>query len=374
MKHIKIMTIFGTRPEAIKMAPVIQALEKERNIQSIVTVTAQHRSQLDQVLQAFNITPNYDLNIMKTGQTLVDINTAILTNLTPILQQETPHMVLVHGDAGTSFAAALCAFYNQTPIGHVEAGLRSGDKYQPFPEEINRKLISHMADIHFAPTEDSRQNLLKENITKNIYVTGNTAIDAISITPNYVFQESILNQLDYTKKIITLTAHRRENLGENMHNICNAVVTLAANNPHIHFVYPVHQNPRVREVVQAILGSNPAVTLTEPINITDMHNLVSKSYLVLTDSGGLQEEAPHMNVPVIVLRNVTERPEGLATNVLKLAGTYQQTICDTVQNLLDNPHEHKAMAQGKNPFGDGKAAGRIVRGIGDYFDSSFGKV
>ena len=365
---IKIMTIFGTRPEAIKMAPVIQAFKNEPDIKSIVAVSAQHRSQLDQVLLAFSITPNYDLDIMKKSQTLADINTAILTGLTPILQKEAPNMVLVHGDASTSFVAALCAFYNQIPIGHVEAGLRSGDKYQPFPEEINRKLISQMADIHFAPTQDSKKNLLKENINKNIYVTGNTAIDAISTTPNYIFNNSALNNLDYTKKIITLTAHRRENIGQNLKNICSAVLELAACNPDIHFVYPMHQNPKVREVVVNILDNNPKITLIEPINITDMHNLISKSYLVMTDSGGLQEEAPHMNVPVIVLRNVTERPEGIATNVLKLAGTTEQSIYSTVQGLIDNQNEYNAMASGQNPFGDGKAAGRIVRAIKDYFD------
>ena len=349
------------------MAPVVKALEQEKNIQSVVAVTAQHRSQLDQVLNAFDIKPLYDLNVMKAGQTLEDINIAILSGLTPILQQEAPQMVLVHGDASTSFVAALCAFYNKIPIGHVEAGLRSGDKYQPFPEEINRKLISQMADIHFAPTELARDNLLKENITKNIYVTGNTAIDAISVTPDYTFQDAALNQLDYTKRIITLTAHRRENIGENLHNICNAVAKLAKANADIRFVYPIHQNPKVREVVKGILSGNTSVTLTEPLSITDMHNLVSKSYLVLTDSGGLQEEAPHLNIPVIVLRNVTERPEGLKTNVLKLAGTQERDIFKTVQNLLDNPLEHKAMAQGKNPFGDGKASGRIVNAIKNYF-------
>lgn len=368
MNPIKIISVFGTRPEAIKMAPLIKLLAKEVGIFSIVVSTAQHRNQLDQVLNFFDIEPDYDLNIMKENQTLEDINIAILTKLSPIIKYESPDLILVHGDASTSFVGALCAFYNKIPIGHVEAGLRSGDKYQPFPEEVNRKLISNLADLHFAPTSVSKNNLIQENITKNIFVTGNTAIDAISFSNNYIFKNETLNSLDYTKKIVLLTTHRRENFGNPIVNICDAVIDLVNNIKNIHFVCPVHQNPNVKKIIETKLGNNTAITLTEPLNIGDIHNLIARSYIVLTDSGGIQEEAPHLNVPVIVLRNVTERPEGLKANVLTLAGIEKDTIYNAVSNLMLDKKKYDSMANGKNPFGDGNASKRIVQCIKYYFN------
>lgn len=349
------------------MAPLIKLLKKDVNINCSVVVTAQHRSQLDQVLNAFNIVPDYDLNVMKADQTLSDINIAVMEHLTPVLLKLQPNLVLVHGDTTTSFVSALSAFYNQIPIGHVEAGLRSGNNYEPFPEEVNRKLISEISSLHFAPTTTAKENLLKEGIKKNIFVTGNTAIDAISYKNNYVFEEEILNDVDYTKKIILLTAHRRENLGKPLKNICSAVIKLVNEYDNIHFIYPVHQNPKVREVVEKYLCNHKQITLIRPINVLDIHNLIYKSHIVLTDSGGLQEEAPHLNVPVLVMRNVTERPEGLKTGVIRLAGIEENSVYNAVKSLLEDEDEYKRMANGINPFGDGKASSRIVYAIKYYF-------
>lgn len=368
----KIMPIFGTRPEAIKMAPLVLALQNHPDMDCVVTVTGQHREQLDQVLASYNITPAHDLAIMKQGQTLADISTGILTHLTPILAQEKPDMVLVHGDTTTSFAAGLAAFYQQIAIGHVEAGLRSGDKYQPFPEEINRKLLTHVADLHLAPTTLSRRNLLAENITEHVYVTGNTAIDAIRHNPDHHYHIEPLNQVVANAKtnnhrVVLLTAHRRENLGEPLANICDAVNQLCQAYPQLRFVYPVHKNPVVRDTVYAKLADNPQVLLTEPLETADMHNLMSQSWLVLTDSGGLQEEAPFFDVPVLVLRAVTERPEGLETGVLKLVGTDSRSIVTGVSQLMDDPTTYTTMQTGKNPYGDGQASERIVECIRYYY-------
>lgn len=363
----KIMTIFGTRPEAIKMAPLIRLLNQEPAIESVVTTTAQHRQQLDQVLKAFDLQPRYDLNIMKAGQSLTDINTNILQALDPVLKETAPDLVLVHGDASTSFVSALCAYYNKIPVGHVEAGLRSHDKYQPFPEEINRKLLSSLADLHFAPTEVSKDNLVKENIIKNVFVTGNTVIDAMAhtIKPGYVFKEKALNNLQ--GRIITLTAHRRENLGQPLENICRAVLKLRDKYEDLIFVYPVHLNPQVRHKVIDLLRNKERIILTDPLDIIEMHNLMAKSRLILTDSGGLQEEAPHLNVPVLVLRNVTERPEGIEANVTRLCGTDADHIVELTSLLLDNEEEYQKMARGKNPFGDGTASMRIVKAIKNFY-------
>ena len=369
-KVIKVMPVFGTRPEAIKMAPLIKELEKDNEIEVTVVVTGQHKDQLQQVLDAFEITPKFDMEIMKPNQTLVDISAVILTKFDPILKSQQPDIVLVHGDTSSSLAAGLGAFYNQIKIGHVEAGLRSFDKYQPFPEEINRKLLTHMCDLHFAPTEESKKNLINENIHEGIFVTGNTGIDAMSYTikKDYHFTQDILNHIDYTnKKVVTVTAHRRENLGEPLADICQAILSLKQTHPELEFVYPMHLNPKVREVVLSILGGIEGIHLTEPLDIFDMHNLMSRSYLVLTDSGGLQEESPHLNVPVLVLRNVTERPEGVAAGVIKLVGTNKNKIIEEVNILLQNGQTYKSMADGKNPFGDGNASTRIVEEIKKYY-------
>ena len=370
LKKIKIMPIFGTRPEAIKMAPLVIELQKNNYVDCVVTVTGQHREQLDQILSTYNIKPKHDLNIMKKNQTLIDINTDILQKLDPILKQEKPDMILVHGDTTTSFAAGLCAFYNQISIGHVEAGLRSGDKYQPFPEEINRKLLTHISDIHFAPTSLSAKNIEQENIKDNIYITGNTVIDAIRYSETHIYEETALNKIDFNKKIVLLTAHRRENLGEPLENICDAVLFLAQKYNNLFFVYPVHKNPAVRDVVFKKLDNHPQILLTDPIETNDIHNLMSKSFLVLTDSGGLQEEAPFFNVPVVVLRDVTERPEGLIQGVLKLVGTEKEKIISIVSNLIDDQKLYQTMQNANNPYGDGKASERITQAILYYFKLS----
>lgn len=359
-KKTKIMTIFGTRPEAIKMSPLIKLLEANSSFNSIVVVTGQHRSQLDQVLEIFNIKPNYDLNIMKQNQTIESITTSILQSLDNIINIETPDFILVHGDTTTSFAAALAAFYKKVPVGHVEAGLRTYDKYSPFPEEMNRKLISSLADIHFAPTELSKENLILENIKKeNIFVTGNTALDTFSYTleKNYKFKSPIL--LDNCKKTILLTAHRRENLGKPLENICRAVLEILEQFEDLHFVIPMHLNPKVREVILKYLSNNKNITLTEPLDLLDMHNLLKNCYLCITDSGGLQEEAPHLNIPVIVLREVTERPEGI-DKTLVLAGTDFTNIVSKIRELLLNKALYEKISKAPNPFGDGKASERIL--------------
>lgn len=371
MNKIKVMTVFGTRPEAIKMAPLIKQLNKCENIQSIICVTAQHRQMLDQVLHIFNLKPDYDLNIMKERQTLADITTNALNGLEKIIKEVTPDIVLVHGDTTTTFAGSLAAYYNQIKIGHVEAGLRTYDKYQPFPEEMNRRLTGALADLHFSPTELSKQNLLKENILEqNIFVTGNTAIDALSTTldDNYKFSVEELNSIDYkNKRIITMTAHRRENLGKPLENICKAILRIVNDNKDTEVVYAVHKNPAVRDTAYSILSKNKNIHLVEPLDLKDMHNLMNKSYLVMTDSGGLQEEVPSMNKPVLVLRNVTERPEGIKAGTLKLAGIDEDNIYNIANKLLNNKEEYNKMANAINPFGDGHASERILNAILYYF-------
>jgi UDP-N-acetylglucosamine 2-epimerase (non-hydrolysing) len=371
MKKLKVMSIFGTRPEASKMAPVIKALEKNENIESIVCVTAQHREMLDQTMKIFEINPDYDLNIMKKGQTLTDITCRAIKGIEEVLEKEQPDLVLAHGDTSTTFAASLAAFYQKVSVGHVEAGLRTFDKYQPFPEEMNRKLTCALADIHFSPTTNAKQNLLNEGINADIiYVTGNTAIDCIDSTvkQDYTFELDALNDIDYkNNRVIVMTAHRRENIGEPLEEICEAAKRIVAENEDVVLVYAVHFNPLVQETARRILGGLDRVVLTDPIGMLDMHNLMARSFLLLTDSGGLQEEAPALDKPVIVLRNVTERPEGIDAGTLKLAGTDGKVIHETVTSLLNDKEQYDSMAGARNPFGDGKAAGRIVDAILHHF-------
>jgi UDP-N-acetylglucosamine 2-epimerase (non-hydrolysing) len=361
------MSIFGTRPEAIKMAPLIKELEKSDQIESIVCVTAQHREMLDQVLEIFDITPDYDLDIMQQKQTITGITTRALQGLEEVIQEAEPDLVLVHGDTTTTFVGALAAFYNKVKIGHVEAGLRTYNKHEPFPEEMNRVLTTSLADLHFAPTEAAKQNLLKEGIAEEtIFVTGNTVIDALQYTLNdaHEFEEPLLNEIDFNNnRVITVTAHRRENLGEPLKDICEAILQITEDYDDVQIVYPMHRNPEVRETAISILGKHPRIHLIEPLNLTDMHNLLNKSHLVLTDSGGLQEEVPSMGVPVLVLRNVTERPEGVEAGTLKLAGTEKANIIKLTKELLDSQEAYSKMAKAVNPFGDGRASERIVASI-----------
>lgn len=367
MDKIRVMSVFGTRPEAVKMAPLVKELEKHQDIESLVCVTAQHREMLDQVLELFDIKPDYDLDIMKQRQTLTGITNRVLEGLDKVFGEAKPDIVLVHGDTTTSFAAALAAFYKQIKVGHVEAGLRTYNKYEPFPEEMNRKLTGSLADLHFSPTPLAKENLLREAVSdEHIYVTGNTVIDALKTTveAEYNFTVEELNTIDYTnKRVITMTAHRRENLGQPLHNICEAIKEVLLENEDTELVYAVHKNPAVREVAFGVLGDLPRVHLVEPLDLKDMHNLMKRSYLVLTDSGGLQEEVPSLGKPVLVLRNVTERPEGIEAGTLKLAGIEQETIHALTTELLTDRALYDQMAQAKNPFGDGEASRRIVEAI-----------
>lgn len=371
-KKIKVMSVFGTRPEAVKMAPVVQAVQNHPDLESVVAVTAQHREMLDQVLEVFAIEPDYDLNIMQAGQSLTQITTRAMNGLEEVFIQAKPDIVLVHGDTTTSFAGALAAFYQQIPLGHVEAGLRTFNKYEPFPEEMNRCLTGRLADLHFSPTQNAKRNLLAEKIeAKNIFVTGNTVIDALQTTikDQYRFEYDLLNHLDYSKKIITMTAHRRENLGQPLEEICRAIKEIVENNPDVEVVYAVHLNPKVQETAKAILGDLHQVHLIPPLALQDMHNLMNRSYLVLTDSGGLQEEVPSMGKPVLVLRNVTERPEGVEAGTLKLVGTDLPVIVGETEKLLHDQVAYEQMANAINPYGDGRAAQRIAQHIADYFNN-----
>ena len=369
-KKYKVMTIFGTRPEAIKMAPLVLELQKHpAKIESIVTVTAQHRQMLDQVLETFKITPDYDLNIMKDRQTLVDVATSALQGLDKVMKEAQPDIVLVHGDTATTFVGSLAAFYNQIAIGHVEAGLRTGQKYSPYPEEMNRQLTGVMADLHFAPTEQSKQNLLVENkLEEAIFVTGNTAIDALKTTVSEDYSHPVLKQIG-DDRLILLTAHRRENLGEPMRNMFRAIVRLLEEHNDVQVIYPVHMNPVVREIANEVLGNNPRVHLIEPLEVFDFHNFAARSYMILTDSGGVQEEAPSLGKPVLVLRDTTERPEGIAAGTLKLAGTDEETIYTMAKELLQDEAAYKAMAHASNPYGDGHASERIVDALINYFEN-----
>lgn len=368
MKKIKVMSIFGTRPEAIKMAPLVKELEKREEIESIVCVTAQHRQMLDQVLETFDIKPDYDMNIMKQGQTLSSITTDVVNGLGKILNECKPDIVLVHGDTTTSFAGALAAFYNQISIGHVEAGLRTWDKYSPFPEEMNRQMADCMTDMYFAPTELSKKNLLNEGKDENkIYVTGNTVIDAMKTTVIEDYKNPVIDWVGKDKMIL-LTAHRRENLGEPMRNIFRAIKRLVDEFEDIKVVYPIHMNPKVREVADEILKDCERVKLIEPLEVFDFHNFQNKSYFIMSDSGGIQEEAPSLGKPVLVLRDTTERPEGIEAGTLKLAGTNEENIYKLAKELLENKNEYEKMSKASNPYGDGFASERIVDAIINYFN------
>ncbi len=367
MKKIKVMSIFGTRPEAIKMAPLIKELETRKEIESIVCVTAQHREMLDQVLNTFSIKPDYDLNIMKKGQTLSEITARVLRGIEEVLEKEKPNIVLVHGDTTTTFASALAAFYQQISIGHVEAGLRTYNKYSPFPEEMNRQMVDCLTDMYFAPTNLSKENLIKEGIpAEKIYITGNTVIDAMSKTVDRNYKNEILNWVG-NDRLLLLTAHRRENLGENMYSIFNAVNKIANEFDDVKVIYPMHLNSKVREIAQEVLGKNDKVKLIEPLEVFDFHNFQNKAYLILSDSGGVQEEAPSLGKPVIVLRDTTERPEGIEAGTLVLAGTEETNIYKITKNLLEDENKYKEMSKAVNPYGDGKASKRIVDAIIEKF-------
>ncbi|PWU66990.1 non-hydrolyzing UDP-N-acetylglucosamine 2-epimerase [Gracilibacillus dipsosauri] len=370
-KPIKVMSIFGTRPEAIKMAPLVLELQKRpEQFESIVTVTAQHREMLDQVLDIFQVTPDHDLNIMKARQTLAQITTRALEGLDQVMQETKPDIVLVHGDTTTTFAASLAAYYNQIAVGHVEAGLRTWDKYSPYPEEMNRQLTGVMADLHFSPTTKSKQNLLNENKKEDtIFITGNTAIDALSTTVSEDYTHPVLEQVG-SKRLVLMTAHRRENLGQNMQQMFRAIKRLVDEHEDIHVVYPVHLNPVVQETAKEILGDDPRISLIEPLGVVDFHNFASRAHLILTDSGGVQEEAPSLGVPVLVLRDTTERPEGIEAGTLKLAGTEEDNIFNLAHELLSDEEAHRKMARASNPYGDGKASERIADAIRYFFNQT----
>ncbi len=361
---MKVMSVFGTRPEAVKMCPLVLALQKHREIESLVCLTGQHREMLRQVMDAFHIREDYNLDIMRPRQTLSGVHAAILLQMDGLLEAEKPDIVLVHGDTGTSFAAALAAFHHQIPVGHVEAGLRTFNKRSPFPEEMNRCLTARIADYHFAPTENNRRNLQREGITRGVYVTGNTVMDAFATTvkKDYVFaNEAIRTVAASGQKIVLVTAHRRENWGRALENICRAILALSRRYPALQFIYPVHPNPTVRQAVLPLLSGRDNILLTEPLDVPDMHNLMSRSYLVLTDSGGLQEEAPAFGVPVLVLRTETERPEAVDAGTVKMVGLETGTIVTETARLIDSPAAYARMAHAVNPYGDGKASERIVR-------------
>ncbi|HHW47034.1 MAG TPA: UDP-N-acetylglucosamine 2-epimerase (non-hydrolyzing) [Clostridiaceae bacterium] len=364
VNSLKVMVIFGTRPDAIKMAPLVSELKKHVQIKTIVCVTAQHRQMLDQVLDIFGIVPDYDLNIMQNRQSLEYITIKALEGVSSVLEDTKPDIVLVHGDTTTCFAASLAAFYKKISVGHVEAGLRTHDKYFPYPEEMNRRLAGAISDLHFAPTLTNKNNLLREGIAEDkIYITGNTVIDALKTTvrADYDFQMKDLRNIDFSKnRVITVTAHRRENLGEPLRNICRAIRRIADKYDDVKIVYSVHLNPAVQEVARDILSSHNRVKLIAPLDVQDMHNLIARSYLVMTDSGGLQEEAPSLGKPVLVLRNETERPEAVEAGTVKLAGTDEEQIFTLASQLLEDSSEYNRMAKSVNPYGDGKASERIA--------------
>ncbi len=370
MKRLKVLSVFGTRPEAIKMAPLVVALSNCAEIDAKVCVTAQHRQMLDQVLEIFRLQPDYDLDVMKDRQTVSSITTGILEGMGDVLAEATPDLLLVHGDTTTTFSAALAAFYAQIPVGHVEAGLRTYDKHAPFPEEMNRILTGHLADIHFAPTDRNRDNLNREGIVDHIYTTGNTVIDALGYTvkENYEFRSESLREVAFDDHpVVLITAHRRENLGKPLENICRAVLRLSEANPEAEFLYPVHLNPAVRETVFDYLGNREKIRLIDPVDVDDMHNTMSRCRLVMTDSGGLQEEAPSLGVPVVVLRGETERPEAVTAGTVVVAGTEEDDIVRIVDELLNDADTYERMAKAVNPYGDGKASERILQAILHYF-------
>ncbi|GIN97621.1 UDP-N-acetyl glucosamine 2-epimerase [Siminovitchia terrae] len=367
-RRIKVLSVFGTRPEAIKMAPLVKELKaRDHDFESFVAVTAQHRQMLDQVLEVFNIEPDYDLNIMKESQTLIDITTRSLEGLDGIMKELQPDIVLVHGDTTTTFSASIAAFYNQSAVGHVEAGLRTWNKYSPFPEEMNRQLTGIIADLHFSPTEKAARNLINEDKQENsIFITGNTAIDALKTTVKNKYEHEVLDKLG-RDRLILLTAHRRENLGQPMRNMFRAIKRIINEQPDIQVIYPVHLNPVVRAIASEELGDDPRIHLIEPLGVIDFHNFANRAYLILTDSGGVQEEAPSLGVPVLVLRDTTERPEGIEAGTLKLAGTDEETIYSLATELITDSEKYKKMAHAMNPYGDGEASKRIADAILYYF-------
>lgn len=365
MRRLKVMTVFGTRPEGIKMAPIVKVMENTEEIESIVCVTAQHREMLDQVLDIFRIKPDYDLNIFKPGQTLTGITTKALEGLEKVIVETRPDLLLVQGDTTTVFAGALAAFYQKVKVGHVEAGLRSGNLYSPYPEEANRKLTGIVTNFHFAPTDESRENLLREGYPEEkIFITGNTVIDALFhvVKEDYIFEDSLLNGIDFeNKRVILLTSHRRENIGKPMENIFMAIDEITKKYNDVEVVFPVHLNPKVRDIAHKIFDGNENIHLVEPLDYEPFTNLMSKSHIVVTDSGGLQEEAPSLGKPVLVVREETERPEGIEAGTAKLVGTSKKNISKELDLLLSSKEEYKIMANAVNPYGDGKASERIVK-------------
>ena len=374
MSKIRVMTVFGTRPEAIKMSPLVQRLKKDDRFEEVTVVTAQHREMLDQVLNIFKIKPEYDFNIMKKNQTLESVTAKVLIDMTKVLKEVKPDIVLVHGDTTTSFAAGLASFYLQCPLGHVEAGLRTWNKYSPFPEEMNRQMTDNLTDLYFAPTAVSKQNLIKENHNSdNIFITGNTAIDALEETVQADYHHEVLDLIKPGNKIILVTMHRRENQGEPMRRVFKVMKQVVDNHDDVEIIYPVHLSPSVQKVAHEILGNDSRIHLIAPLDVVDFHNLAKLSYFIMTDSGGVQEEAPALNKPVLVLRDTTERPEGVKAGTLKLVGTQVDNVRNAMLELLDNKKVYEQMANAKNPYGDGHASERIMDDIAYYFAQNKGE-
>lgn len=374
MTKVKVMMVFGTRPEAIKMAPLVLKLQTDERFDEVTVVTAQHREMLDQVLKIFKITPDYDFNIMRKNQSLESITSKVMIDMAEVIQKEKPDIVLVHGDTTTSFATSLASYYQQCPIGHVEAGLRTWNKYSPFPEEMNRQMTDDLADLYFAPTKLSKANLLKENHSaENIFITGNTAIDALQQTVQADYHHEVLDLIEPGNKVILVTMHRRENQGEPMRRVFKVMKEVVDSHDDVEIIYPVHMSPKVQTVANEVLGNDPRIHLIAPLDVVDFHNLAKRSYFIMTDSGGVQEEAPALNKPVLVLRDTTERPEGVAAGTLKLVGTQVDEVRSAMLELLENKAVYEQMASAKNPYGDGHASERIMDSIAYYFSDKKGK-
>jgi UDP-N-acetylglucosamine 2-epimerase (non-hydrolysing) len=368
MNKIKVMSVFGTRPEAIKMSPLVLKLQSDDRFEAVTVVSAQHREMLDQVLDIFKITPDYDFNIMKKNQTLEEITSKVMMDLATVIKKENPNIVLVHGDTTTSFAASLASFYEQCRIGHVEAGLRTWNKYSPFPEEMNRQMTDDLSDLYFAPTQTSKENLLRENHqAKNIFVTGNTAIDALKQTVQKNYHHKVLDLIQPGNRIILVTMHRRENQGAPMRRVFKVMKEIVDSHDNVEIIYPVHLSPKVQQIAHEILSNNPRIHLIAPLDVVDFHNLAKRSYFIMTDSGGVQEEAPALNKPVLVLRDTTERPEGVKAGTLKLVGTEVADVRKAMLELLDNKQIYDQMSHAQNPYGDGHACDRIIDDIAYYF-------